>query len=198
MRLSGSVKVELRQADRDAVEVETDDNLQPLIQLVQRDGALDIAERGPIKPTQLSIVVFVRRLESIAVGGAAGLVAPGPWLGERLRLDVGGAGVVKFSALAVEHVGVDAGGSSVLNLGGRAGVLKGALGGAATLSARRLQAREADLRVGGSAQAVLWVRESLQGSVGGAGGLRYYGKPRTDVSRGGAGKVAALGAEPPP
>ncbi len=198
MRLSGSVKVELRQGERDGIEVETDDNLQPLIEVVHRGAALDIGQRGNIKPTTLSIVVTARRIDALTVSGAAGLVAPGRWKAEKLRLDIGGAGVIKFSDLAVEQLSVDGGGSGVLNLGGSAGVLRGALGGASTLSAKRLSTREADLRIGGSAQAVLWVRESLQGSVGGAGALRYYGKPRADVARGGAGKVAALGLTPPP
>jgi hypothetical protein len=198
LRVSGASKLELRQGEREGIEVETDDNIQPLIETMHRGSTLEIGQRGNIKPTSLSIVITARRIDVLEVSGAAGLVAPGRWRAEKMRLEVGGAGVLKFADLAVEHLGVEGGGSGVLNLGGSAGVLRGALGGASTLSAKRLSAREADLRVGGSAQAVLWVRESLQGSVGGAGALRYYGKPRADVSRGGAGKVAALGLTPPP
>jgi nicotinamidase-related amidase len=197
LRLGGSTKLELRQSDRDFVEIETDDNLLALIEVPVRDGVLRIEPEGSIRPTRLSITVHARQVETIDVGGSAAVLCD-RWTGRRLKIGQGGSSVVRIAQLDVEELMLDAGGSTVAHLAGRAARIEVLLGGSSVLSAKHLQAVEGRVRTSGSAQAVAWVTERLDAQASGLSGLRYYGSPKADANRSGSAVITPLGAEPTP
>jgi hypothetical protein len=96
----------------------------------------------------------------------------------------------------LQELDLSAGGSSVLNLAGRCARLDAAMGGSSVLSAKHLRCVEANLRAGGSSQAVAWVTERLDAKASGSAGVRYYGTPKVDAQRTGSAVVTALGSEP--
>jgi hypothetical protein len=56
-----------------------------------------------------------------------------------------------------------------------------------------LQSREADFRISGMGNSTIWVTESLDVSISGAGSLEYYGEPHVSTSGTGLGDVDSLG-----
>jgi len=195
LHLGGSTKVALRQADRDFIEIETDDNLLGLIEAPVSFGILRVRSEGAMRPTRLEITLHLQRLESIEAGGSAAVLGD-RWTGRRLKLALGGSAVVKIPQLDLQELDLSAGGSAVLNLAGRCARLDASLGGSSVLSAKHLRAAEANLRASGSAQAVAWVSERLDAKASGSAGVRYYGTPRVDAQRSGSAVVTALGSEP--
>jgi nicotinamidase-related amidase len=195
IRLGGSSKIELRQADRDFVEIETDDNLLALIEAPVRNGVLRIESEGAIRPTRLTIVVHAREVESIHIGGSAAVLCD-RWTGRRMTIDQAGSSVVRVAHLEVQELRLDSGGSSVAHLAGRVAKLEASLGGSSVLSAKRLQAAEGKVSTSGSAQVVAWITDRLDAQASGASGLRYYGSPKADAQRSGSAVIAPLGPEP--
>jgi hypothetical protein len=195
LHLGGSTRLALRQADRDFIEIETDDNLLGLIEAPVKSGILRIDTEGSMRPTRLEITLHLRELTSIEAGGSAAVLGE-RWTGRRLKLSLGGSAVVKMAQLDVQELNLSAGGSSVFNLGGRCARLDAALGGSSVLSAKHLRCVEANLRAGGSSQAVAWVTERLDAKASGSAGVRYYGAPKVDAQRSGSAVVTGLGSEP--
>jgi hypothetical protein len=195
LHLGGSTRLALRQAERDFIEIETDDNLLGLIEAPVKFGILRISTEGSIRPTRLEITLHLRELSAIEAGGSAAVLAE-RWTGRRLKLSLGGSAVAKIAQLDVQELTLSAGGSSVLNLAGRCARLDAAIGGSSVLSAKHLRCAEANLRTAGSAQAVAWVTERLDAMASGSAGVRYYGTPKVDAQRSGSAVVTGLGAEP--
>lgn len=197
LRLGGSVAVELRQGEQAMVQVEIDDNLQPLVELEWRDTELRITEKKRLKPTRQRIVVITPTLNSIELGGSAVLRAEA-WSAPRLTVKGGGSGVVKLQGVQLQTLFAELGGSSMLLLEAAPeatlATLTAVLGGSSGLRAGALPAREVTLQVGGSAQATVWALQRLKAAASGAGGVRYRGTPQTDLSRSGAATIRALGA----
>ncbi len=195
LKLGGAFALELQQGDRPRLDVELDDNLQPLLETEVRDTTLHIREQRHFKATTLRLVLTTPRLDAIHLSGAAAIRCDS-WSAERLSLYLGGAAALKLRGLGLQTLFADLGGSSMLSAEGTAGQLQATLGGAAGLQAAKLQTREATLQIGGSAQATVWAQQLLRASVGGAGGLRYHGQPRTELATSGSGTVKALGDLP--
>jgi hypothetical protein len=197
LHLGGSTRLALRQAERDFIEIETDDNLLGLIEAPVKFGILRIDTEGSVRPTRLEITLHLRELAAIEAGGSAAVLAE-RWSGRRLKLRLGGNAVVKIAQLDMQELDLSAGGSAVFNLAGRCARLDAAMAGSSVLSAKHLRAAEANLRVAGSAQAVAWVTERLDAKAAGSAGVRYYGTPKVDAQRSGSAVVTGLGSEPGP
>jgi hypothetical protein len=195
LHLGGSTRLALRQAERDFIEIETDDNLLGLIEAPVKFGILRINTEGSMRPTRLEITLHLRELSAIEAGGSSAVLGEG-WRGRRLKIHVGGSAVVKIAQLDLQELDLSAGGSSVLNLAGQCARLDAAMGGSSVLSAKHLRAAEANIRASGSAQAVAWVTERLDAKASGSAGVRYYGTPKVDAQRSGTAVVTALGSEP--
>lgn len=197
LRLGGSVVVELRHGERPMVQVEVDDNLQPLVVLEWRDTVFRVSEQKRLKPTRQRIVVVTPTLDSVELGGSAVLRAEA-WSASRLTVKGGGSSVVKLQGVQLGSVFAELGGSSMLVLeaapAATLATLAAVLGGSSGLRAGALPAREVTLQVGGSAQATVWALDRLKAAASGAGGVRYRGTPQTELSRSGAGTIQALGA----
>lgn len=195
LHLGGSTRLALRQADRDFIEIETDDNLLGLIEAPVKFGILRVDTKGSMRPTRLEITLHLRQLDTIDAGGSAAVLVD-KWNGPRLKLALGGNAVVKIAQVDVQVLDLAAGGSAVFNLAGRCARLDVAMGGSSVLSAKHLRAAEANLRVAGSGQAVVWVTERLDAKASGSAGVRYYGTPKVDAQRSGSAVVTGLGSEP--
>ncbi|MES2117998.1 MAG: head GIN domain-containing protein [Pseudomonadota bacterium] len=190
--------VEVRLGAMEGVTVETDDNLQSLIETTVDNGTLRIR---PLKrdmrlePHALRIVVQARTMERLAVTGSGTVVADGLH-GQKLAFDVAGSGSILANRLDGESVAVSLAGSGTLRAGGKADRLQVSVGGSGQVQAGKLAARDVTASVSGSGQAQVWAREALNVNVVGSGDIGYYGDPRLTTSVLGSGSVKRLGAAP--
>ncbi|HAT32978.1 MAG TPA: DUF2807 domain-containing protein [Janthinobacterium sp.] len=190
--------LELRLGDTESVSVETDDNLQGLIDIKVEDGTLKIgsAKRGlSFAPGALKFVVRAKSVERLSVDGSGAIDAPA-LRAPALRFNIGGSGSITVGKLASEAVSVAIGGSGSFKAGGATDRLDVSIGGSGQAQAGGLAAKRVNVSMGGSGQAVVWARQALNVSIAGSGDVGYYGDPQLSRGVAGSGRIKRLGAAP--
>jgi hypothetical protein len=191
--------VELRIGNHEGVTVETDDNLQALVETVVENGTLQIrpAKRNVnLRAHTLKIVVQARNIERVVLAGS-GTIEADPLQAPRLQFDVGGSGSIKVKKIEAETVAVSVGGSGDIDAGGgSARELSVSIAGSGKAGLGRLKAASASIKVAGSGEATVWAASALSLSIAGSGDVSYYGDPTVSSSVLGSGNVRRLGAAP--
>lgn len=190
--------VEIRQGNAEGVTVETDDNLQTLVETVVEKGTLRIRparKNLSLDTRNLKIVVMARTLERVSVAGS-GAVAADKLNAEHMQFDIGGSGELNVRELRAESLAVSLGGSGNLNVGGNVERLQISIGGSGEVQAGKLAARDASVSIGGSGEATVWASKALSASVAGSGDIGYYGDPQLSKNILGSGSIKRLGAAP--
>lgn len=192
-------QLELRMGTTEGITIETDDNLQRLIETEVDDGVLRI------RPTRrnlnlhartMKIVVNARQIERLSLGGsgtidAAALRAPA------LRFNLGGSGKIRVASLESERVTVSVGGSGDFRAsGGKAGDVSVSIGGSGNVDMGKVAADNASVSVAGSGDVTVWARNALSVSIAGSGDVKYYGDPQLRRSVAGSGQARRLGGAP--
>ncbi|MES2038739.1 MAG: head GIN domain-containing protein [Pseudomonadota bacterium] len=191
-------KLELRQGDKESVQVETDDNLQVLIETVVESGHLKIrnAEKNTYPKTKtMNIVVYCKNLDKIAVSGS-GKVWTDKLASKELQAKIGGSGDIQIKALQADSLNVAIGGSGNFMAAGNVNEMAGTIGGSGDIKVGKLEARNVKIKIGGSGAAQVWAKDRLDVSIGGSGDVSYYGDPKISKSIGGSGRVTRKGDTP--
>ncbi len=140
-----------------SVEVETDDNLLPLITTEVDDGVLKIESEGRLSPTdQIRVRISAPDINDLDVSGAANLTLNG----------------VKNASLSV-----DASGASKLKIAGETTKLTVDVSGASKLDAEDLRASKADVEASGASHIDVNVSDELSVDASGASRIVYSGTP---------------------
>jgi len=190
--------VEIRLGNTEGVSVETDDNLQPLLETAVENGTLRVR---PVKNNlkldtrTMKIVVQARTLDKLSIGGSGNVTAD-KLRGENLTIDVGGSGSISVGQLESESAAIALGGSGSLKAAGNTERLQVSIGGSGRVQLGQLQPRDAVVSIGGSGQATIWAKKSLNLSVTGSGDINYYGDPQISKSIMGSGTIKRLGSTP--
>jgi hypothetical protein len=168
--LSAVGEVVVTQGEIAGLTVETDDNLQGALKSDVRDGTLylSIAPDTTIhRATRITFSVTVSELNALSLSGA-GTIAARNLSGEQLTIRNSGIGSVTVSGNVREQDVIISG--------------LGSYDGAALASQR------ATVELSGMGGAVVNVRDQLDVTLSGAGGVEYIGTPevRQNVSGGGA------------
>jgi hypothetical protein len=190
--------VEIRQGAGEGLTITGDDNVLPLVETVVDDGVLKIRwARGDYSTTYkaLRIVVDVKTLDSVALGGsgsihAAKLATPS------LAAKLGGSGELAIDGLDAKSATITSAGSGRVTVAGRADALDLTLAGSGEVEAGKLRAQTVRATVRGSAQATVWAKEALQVTIAGSGEVRYYGTPKLTQTIAGSGSVSKAGDAP--
>lgn len=196
LRLQTLARVVIRAGDRDAVEIQAEGNVLPLITTRVERGTLAVEDIKRFQSSNAEVIVTVRQLERLEAGGATAVVADG-LSGPSLSLSAGAASAITLKALAVDQLRADLGGACVLKMSGTASRVALDMGGTAAVQAGDLEAKSVSIDAGGTAQAQVWATQSLRISAGGAAGVRYYGVSDASVQVGGVAQVRRLGQQPP-
>ncbi len=191
-------RLELRQGDKEGVQVETDDNLQSLVETVVESGHLKIrnADKNSYPKTRtMNIVVYCKNLDRIAVSGS-GKVWTDKLISKELQTKIGGSGDVQIKALQADSLSVVIGGSGNFMAAGTVNEVSGTIGGSGDIKLAKLEARNVKIKIGGSGVAQVWAKDRLDVSIGGSGDVSYYGNPKVSKSIGGSGRVTRKGDMP--
>lgn len=191
--------LELRTGSAESVTVETDDNLQPLVETVVEGDLLRIrpARRNlDLRTKNLRIVVTARQVDRLAVGGP-GAIDADAMRGRELRVELGGSGRIDVRDIEGDRLSVSVGGSGELRAGGgKVGRMAISIGGSGDVDLGKVAAERASVSIGGSGDVTVWSRSELRVSIAGSGDVKYYGDPRLSHSIAGSGAVRRLGAAP--
>lgn len=196
LKLQTRARVVVRAGDREAVEVQAEGDVLPLITTRVERGTLVVEDSRRFKSSNAEVTVTVRQLERLEAGGATAVAAEG-LSGPSLSLRAGGASAITLKALAVDELRADLGGACALKASGTAGRVALDMGGTAAVQAGDLEARSVSIDAGGTAQALVWATQSLHITAGGVAGVQYYGVSNASVHVGGVAQVRRLGPQPP-
>lgn len=207
--------VHIEQGDSESLNIETDDNILPLLEVQVKDGKLilcaqDGADFAP--SNTITFRVTVRELSAVTAN-ASGDFFVGPITGKSLAVHVNASGDVNLEGVEVGQFSVTSAGSgdvtvdsleaddakvdlsadgSVMLAGGTLS-LSVEIKGSGSLRAEGLQASDAVIAVRASGNATVWAVDLLDITLSGSGDLSYYGSPKLTTNMSGSGDVTALG-----
>jgi len=192
-------QVELRMGSSEGVTIETDDNLQRLIETEVDDGVLRIrpTKRNMNLHTRtMKIVVNARQIERLSLGGSGSIDAEA-LRAPSLRFNLGGSGKIRIASLESDKVSISVGGSGDLRAnGGKTRDVSVSIGGSGNVDLGKVAADSVSVSVAGSGDATVWARQELSISIAGSGDINYYGDPQVRRSVAGSGDVRRLGGAP--
>lgn len=160
--VGGVFQVEIVVGKEYSVEVEADDNLQPLIKTeVDGSGVLRIQSECSIaKSSTLKIRITAPDIDSLDSSGVSGIKLTG----------------VKNSELSVRSSG-----ASVINVEGATGSLTIDVSGASKVDAVNLQAQNAKVEGSGASKIIVNVSNEIDADLSGASKVRYAGDPKNII-----------------
>jgi len=155
--VGGVFQVEIVAQKDFSFEIETDDNLLPLITTEVRNGVLSIEAEKKLTPTdQIKVRISAPDIDNLDVSGAAHLTLNG----------------VKNSVISVE-----ASGASKLKIAGETTKLTADISGASKLDAEDLKTSNAEVEASGASRIDVNVSEELSVDASGASKITYTGTP---------------------
>lgn len=194
--LRGEGLVELGAGADAMIEIETDDNLVPLIDTDVVDGTLVISTREDTVIDPTDDVVYrlgCPLLSTVTLTGAGTIDLATCTTDSVLELVLLGAGTVAAPVVEAEELRADLLGAGTIRALGSVEVLDVSLLGAGEFDGGDLRATRANVAAPGAGSATVWVTDELDVSVPGVATVRYYGDPELTSSVVGVGNVESLG-----
>lgn len=181
IEVAGPIRLVVRQAERQALQIEADAKLMSRIETrVESRGSrptLMIRLRDEDLPWRLgdiTVRVDVVRLQALSAAGS-GVIEVGALNTPALRLSIAGSSDAKLQGLTTERFEASIAGSGELRADGRARQVKLSIAGSGDADLHRLVADEVKVSIAGSGDANVSAERSLSVSIAGSGDVRYAG-----------------------
>jgi len=183
-------EITVKKGDVQSLEVETDDNIMPLIKSKVKDGILELSTKGTIRnSTSFKVYITIPHIDDIDVSGAAKLISNDRFDEPNMEIEASGASKLEFK-IKTKHLELDASGASKVILQGYANSAEIEVSGASKLKAYELELNSAKIDCSGASHAYVNVKESIKGEASGASSITYMGNPKmVSIETSGAGSV---------
>jgi len=185
IKVGGAREVVLIPGDVCKVIVETDANLQEIVEVEVNKGVLEFSDNKPIrKYTTMRFYVTAPTLKTLKISGAADVRSDGVLRGDDLRLQVSGASDVDLN---VEYVSamLDVSGASDVVLAGKATTCTISCSGASEVMAKSLETVNSVVNASGASNCTVNATSSLTYDSSGASEVRFAKNPDVVVVRNG-------------
>jgi Putative auto-transporter adhesin, head GIN domain len=192
--VSGSGELTVVQGSEEALTIEADDNLLPLIRSEVDNGRLWIGARNVnLRPTTtIRYRLKVKNLSELLLSGAVNANADS-LKADRLILKISGAGNITVGHVETRTLSTEIAGEGNMSAAGQADRQVINISGSGSHHAAELKCARAEVHIGGSGHVSVWVTDSLLARIGGSGSVEYRGSPRVDAHVSGAGWVKPVG-----
>lgn len=162
--------VHYRPGKSEAVGVQADSNLLPLIRTEVANGILRIYTQDSfVTRNKVDVYVAGPSLTSLSIQGSGDAMIEGVQ-GESLTLDVAGSGNIDVT--------------------GEVQNLEATISGSGNIDAGRLIAASAIVRVNGSGDASIYCKDSIEAAINGSGDVTVHGQPAQQrIAENGSGRV---------
>ena len=190
--MSGQLFIE--QNGSEALTIEADDNIVPLITTDMNGNKLTIATRPNTGFNTTKQIVFrlsVKDLNSIRSTGS-GNIQMGEWNAANAKLEATGSGSMDMNGITAGSIAVSISGSGAVAASGKATGQDVTLSGSGRYDGRQLESTTAKVAISGSGDATVKVSDSLDAKVSGSGSVRYIGNPTVLTSDTGSGKITQI------
>ena len=159
VEMAGSADVNILLTNVQSVNVETDDNIAPLIETKVVNGKLIINSDPGTSYTATNgviVTVAIKSLERVTLSGSGNLQVAN-MSGPDLTIELPGSGKIMAEG-TVDHVSIN-------------------MLGSGTILCNQLKAHTADVTLAGSGTITLFADQSLNANLIGSGNIRYEGNP---------------------
>lgn len=174
---NGSIDVLVRQAAKEAVEVQAEDNLVPLIETVVEGKKLVIRFRkGESISTRKPVLVKVDvvRLTGVASAGSGDVTVQG-LKSPVFKLSLSGSSDAKLQSIAIDSFEIAVAGSSDVRADGSTKTLVLRIAGSGDAHLGSLAADDVQIKIAGSGDATVRAEKSLDVSIAGSGDVTWSG-----------------------
>jgi hypothetical protein len=197
VELAGMGQMIIVQGTEESLTIETDDNLMRYIETEVRGGTLVLrfADSTALIPTR-SIVYRLGVIDLTGIGSSgAGSFDIDELETDRLTVGISGAGDIDIGALSATEIVVSISGAGRAKVAGQVERQMIDISGVGGYDAPDLECRSADVVIHGGGDVTVWVLDTLDVEITGAGRVSYYGSPDVSEDTSVAGDVVRLGAK---
>ncbi|MEO8583168.1 MAG: head GIN domain-containing protein [Flavitalea sp.] len=188
----GSFDVSISSAETNSVKVEAEENLQEFIEVVVDNNTLNIRQKRNYNidsPHGIKITLFAPALRALRLFGSGNVQTenriPSPG---QLEIESSGSGDIIYD-LKAESLKAQLSGSGKMQLAGMANDVDAAINGSGNIKAKDLETNKTGIRISGSGNAEINVKEKLNLEINGSGDVRYWGSPDVNTHIAGSGTV---------
>jgi len=177
------------------LEVQTDDNLLPLIESTVTDGRLVISTKRDVNIAPSNGVTYrvaCDRLSEVQLSGSGQIEVTGCQMDD-LAIHLDGSGEIRVMGLDATKVDAEIDGSGMVTTTGRSGAVSASVTGSGSFDGSELQALDGDVQIPGSGRIDVWVTQTLQADISGSGSISYRGDPAVTKDVSGSGTVTPVG-----
>lgn len=212
---SNMIEVELIDAPKNTIRIETDERLMPYLQIVVKDGILVLTfdnQRGEVERLRkrnlnladTRVYVSARGVDTFTASGLSEFNADVVLSASSITINASGMSSIDFervecktfslsisgktevdAQLQADKCDLSVSGMSEVDLGGRTDRLSLRLSGMSEVSLDELHARTAKVSVSGMSSAEVYATESITGGVSGMSDLTTSGSANVNVSTSG-------------
>lgn len=191
---SGSIDIEISNAESQSVKVEADDNILPYIITEVEDGILKVHYKPNTSFSNTHVKVYVSApvFNQLIVSGSGTINSKDTIKSDgQTELKVSGSGDINL-ALDAPKVSANIGGSGTITLEGRTKDFNCAVGGSGDIKCSKLLSENTSITVSGSGTAHVFASVHLMAKVSGSGDIYYSGNPSSpEIHTSGSGSISA-------
>ena len=189
LAMSGDLSIE--QTGTEALTVEAEDNIVPLITTEVSGDKLTIGTKvgSSFSSTKaVNIRLSVKDLSYIGAS-ASGSVVMQKINSDKLKIETTGSGSITVNGITANACTVAISGSGSITTSGTADNQQVTGSGSGSYKGENLQSKNATVNLSASGQAFVRVSDALDASVSGSGSIRYIGDPIVNKTESGSGRV---------
>ena len=194
MGVSGSFDINLVKGKEGKIEIKIEKNLLPYLVTEVESGKLKIRwKKGTSINTNrgVHLTVYFESLNAVAMSGSGDIVSKDVIKTDNFEVSVSGSGDISLQ-VDVNEMDARVSGSGDLNFKGTADNFTAAMSGSGDIEAFALQTNKANLKISGSADITISVKDELYARVSGSGDITYKGNPEIeDIKVSGSGNVSS-------
>jgi len=189
IKLKGVGRVILTQGNTHFINIETDNNIMPLIETEVQNDQLVISQGNyNLRPTKLVFNITVVHLKGIAISGAGDVIGKSRFAADDFAAKISGSGDMDLE-LDVVNLETAISGSGSMNLTGKTDRHDAQISGSGKINAFDMQARNVSLKISGSGDCKINATEILHTRISGSGDVFYKGHPRISSKISGSGSL---------
>ncbi len=193
--LNGSGTLMFSQGFDYAIAIETDENLQNYINVINEGDSLNIELLGnaSICPTELNIHIVCPDPAFIKIKGRGNIINNTPFIVKNFEAMIDGSGNINLNDFHPDTLNTSVRGSGNIILSGETQELLEKISGSGDINSLDMLAKSVRAEITGSGNISVFASKFLSAIIGGSGNIKYKGNPdSTSLNINGAGEIQKL------
>ncbi|WP_341843001.1 head GIN domain-containing protein [Chitinophaga caseinilytica] len=192
LEVEGSMDVYITKGSGGSATLEAEDNILPLIELIEDGDKLRIKFRNNVNirtHKDVKVELATDQLTDVELAGSGDIKIGSHFTADRpVRLSIAGSGDME-AAFSAPEIRLSIAGAGDIDLKGETRDMSVDIAGSGNCNAFDLMAETAEVNIAGSGNIKLHASRTLKASILGSGDIYYKGEPSMNVNKMGSGGV---------